>query len=209
MKGELLYKVLNNITSFIYEHYQEYIQEAFESFWEGERPEDLLDGLMLEMGELNFEDWLTIDYKNPYGETLLDLYERYSELSDEESSVIKALRNSLISLYEVEEVDPSNSKVLLKDLLRDGLYEITSKTLLTLKKGNLFATRLIKVNGETLMGKCAYPFTQGMKPHVLKYIDMQYKRYLKNENANGNRETFLKSCSSVFNTLWLILIVGR
>ncbi len=79
---------------------------------------------------------------------------------------------------------------------------------MSLKKGDLFATRLIKINGEVLMGKCVYPFSETMKPDVLKYIDMQFRRYLKNENPSGTMESFLKSQSSVINTIWLTLMGG-
>jgi hypothetical protein len=58
-----IYNLINAINNFIHEHYQEYIQEAFEYFWEEERPEEFLQGILLDIGEINFEDWLTIDYR--------------------------------------------------------------------------------------------------------------------------------------------------
>lgn len=201
---EEIYRVLNKISEFIYEHYQEDIQEAFEYFWEEERPEDILQGIMLDMGELNFDDWLTIDYRNPYGEGFLELYEKYSDLSENEKKVLTALKESRISLYEVEDI--ALSRIRLKDLLRDKILEIISERLSRLKKGDLFATRFITIDGETFMGKCIYPFQSFHKDDVLKYLDMQYKRYLKNENPQGDMELFLKEASSVFNTVWLTVM---
>lgn len=201
---EEIYRILNQISEFIYEHYQEDIQEAFEYFWEEERPEDILQGMMLDMGELNFDDWLTIDYRNPYGEGFLELYEKYSDLSENEKKVLTALKESRISLYEVEDV--SDSSIRLKDLLRDKRLEFMSEKLSRLKKGDIFATRFIIINSKIFMGKCIYPFHSFQKDEVLKYLDMQFKRYLKNENPQGDMELFLKEASSVFNTVWLTVI---
>jgi hypothetical protein len=75
-----------------------------------------------------------------------------------------------------------------------------------IKVGELFATRLIKLNGEIIMGRCVYPFRASLKDEVLRYIDMQFKRYLKNENPSGNIESFLKDASSIFNTIWVTTI---
>ncbi len=189
-----IYNILNTINSFIHEHYQEYIQEAFEYFWEEERPEEFLQGILLDIGEINFEDWLTIDYRTPYGESFLDLYREFSEVSKEESVILDALKKSRISLYKVE----SNSEegIVIKDLITQERYKIKSDALNSLnlsvekiKVGELFATRLIKLNGEIIMGRCVYPFRASLKDEVLRYIDMQFKRYLKNENPSGNIES--------------------
>ncbi|MFN3739733.1 MAG: hypothetical protein ACK4TF_03540 [Thermodesulfovibrionales bacterium] len=201
---EKIYSILNQISEFIYENYQEDIQEAFEYFWEEEKPEDILHGMMLDMGELNFDDWLTVDYRNPYGEGFLELYEKYSELSEDEKKILTALKESMISLYEVEDV--SNNSIRLKDLLRDKRLEFISERLSRLKNGDLFATRFITIDNEIFMGKCIYPFHSFQKDEVLKYLDMQFKRYLKNENPQGDIESFLKEASSVFNTVWLTVM---
>jgi len=211
---EKIFNILNKINSFIYEHYQEYIQEAFEYFWEEERPEEFLQGILLDIGEINFEDWLTIDYRTPYGESFLDLYREFSEVSEEESIILDALKESRISLYEVE----SNSEegIVIKDLIAQERYKIKSDALNSLnlsvekiKVGELFATRLIKLNGEIIMGRCVYPFRASLKDEVLRYIEMQYKRYLKNENPSGNIESFLKDASSIFNTIWVTTLNKR
>lgn len=205
---EELYRILNEISEFIYEHYHEDIQEAFEYFWEEERPEDILHGTMLDIGELNFDDWLTIDYKNPYGEGFIELYEKYSDLSEEQKNILSAIKDSRISLYEVEDVEEGNIRV--RDLLRNtSLYPEWQRPLSQLKVGDLFATRFIKLNGKNFMGKCIYPFHRSLKEEVLKYIDMQYKRYLKNENPQGDMELFLKEASAVFNTVWLTVMSDK
>jgi hypothetical protein len=220
-----IYNLINAINNFIHEHYQEYIQEAFEYFWEEERPEEFLQGILLDIGEINFEDWLTIDYRTPYGESFLDLYREFStvtsatkEVSEEERVILDALKKSRISLYEVE--SKSQEGIVIKDLITQLVaqvtverYRINSEALnsfnLSVKKikvGELFATRLIKLNGEIIMGRCVYPFRASLKDEVLRYIDMQFKRYLKNENPSGNIESFLKDASSIFNTIWVTTI---
>ncbi len=204
---EEIYRILNQISEFIYEHYQEDIQEAFEYFWEEERPEDILQGMLLDMGELNFDDWLTVDYRNPYGEGFLELYEKYSEPPENEKKILAALKESRISLYEVEDV--TDGKIRLKDLLRDKGLEIISERLSRLKRGDLFATRFIIINGKIFMGKCIYTFHSFQKDEILKYLDMQFRRYLKNENPQGDIESFLKEASSVFNTVWLTVMADK
>ncbi|MCX7794152.1 MAG: hypothetical protein N2257_07110 [Thermodesulfovibrionales bacterium] len=204
---EDIYRVLNQITDFIYEHYQEDIQDAHELFWEEERPEELLHGMLLDIGELNFDDWLTIDYRNPYGESFIELYEKYSE-PDVDKDIINALKESRISLYEVEGVE--DGRIKLRDLLRNTVfYPDWQLPDSQLKTGDLFATRFIRLNERFFMGKCIYPFHSTLKEEILRYLDMQYNRYLKNENPNGDIESFLKDASSVFNTIWITFVAGR
>lgn len=204
---EEIYRILNEISEFIYEHYQEDIQDAFEIFWEEERPEEILQGMMLDIGELNFDDWLTIDYRNPYGESFLELYEKYTELDQKDRSIIDALKVSWISLYEVEAIE--EGRMRLRDLLLDTVIIPTWQPSVQLKPGDLFATRFIRLNQEFFMGKCLYPFSSSLKKEVLRYLDMQYKRYLKNENPEGTMASFLKEASSIFNTIWITLMVHR
>ncbi len=200
-------RLLTAILEFIYKNYQEYINEAFEYFWEEERPEEFLQGLLLDIGELNFEDWLAIDYRTPYGESFLDLYREYSNLSEEDTALVNALKESRISIYEVEMAEEDG--VVIKDLLAEGRYKIKSSSLSSLKPGEIFATRLIKFNNDIIMGRCVYPFKASLKEEVLRYIEMQFKRYLKNENPSGNMESFLKDASSLFNTIWVTTIIQK
>lgn len=208
-----IYRIYNDITEFIMENYQEDLQDAFEHFWEEERPEDFLQGIMLEMAEMNFEDWLVIDYRNPYGETFLDIYERYSDLPENDRTLINAMRQSRLSLYEVKglkkgEGENTPDEILLEDLLRGNSYRLSSKVLSQLRPGEIFATRLIEFNGEVILGKCVYPFHSSVKSELLKYLDLQFRRYLKNNTPHGDMESFLKEESSIFNTLWLSLMVN-
>jgi hypothetical protein len=59
--------------------------------------------------------------------TLIDLYmENNKKLSLEEHKVLTMMKNSVISLYEVQEVFPEKG-LLLKDLLLGGEYDVREK----------------------------------------------------------------------------------
>ncbi len=192
---------LERVTRFIYENYSSEIMEAHEVFWEEERPEEILGGILLEIGEMNFNDYLLFDYKNVYGQRFLDLYEKEGDFKSGDEPYIKKAKESRISLYEVDDISGDN--LTLKDLLLGNKYNIRSNTLKDLKKGDLFATRLIYLDGRYEILPCAYPFKASHKEEIMELIDKQFKRYLKNENPQGTMKDFLDDHSQFFNVLWM------
>lgn len=172
------------------------IDKAYEYFWEEDFPEDFLRGTALEMAFMNFEDWLLCDYRFP--ETFIDAYMEANPVG-EDAEVLNAMKNSVISLYEVVS---SDGGLRLKDLLLDEEAVIEDGAP-ELGAGEMFAARLLDIGGKKVMGLCVYPFGSRVKDIVLKYVDKQFKRYTDRKNPEGTMRQFLKDEAYLFNAIWI------
>ncbi|OGW27040.1 MAG: hypothetical protein A2X59_01040 [Nitrospirae bacterium GWC2_42_7] len=202
--------IIQSIICHAREHCAEDIDKAYEYFWDRNHPDEFLSGTALELGFINFEDWLVFDYKvNEARETLMDLHVRDNRCQvEEELEVIKKTRDSLMSLYEVVSVS-KDKRVLLKDLLLGGEFDLKDKALTRgLKKGDIFATRLLNLDGKYVMSGCVYPYKASLKKKVMAHIDKEFGKYIKNANPNGTMKDFLKEYGDVFNIFWMNLILS-
>jgi hypothetical protein len=193
------------------ERHGEVIDKAYEYFWDSNQPDEFLSGTALALGFLNFEEWFVYDYKaNEFGETFLDLYAKDNDcLNAEESSVVERMKDSVLSLYEVASVS-KDKRVLLKDLLLDGEVSLREKNLTRgLKKGDLFAARILQLDGREVMSGSVYPYLQSQKKRVLGYVEKQYARYKKTVNAKGTMREYLKQYGDIFNLVWMQLIADH
>jgi len=187
------------------ENYKDTIDKAYEYFWEDNYPEDFLRGIALDIAFVNFEDWLIFDYKvNNDKETFIDIYSKYNkELKDDESALLNKIKETVLSLYEVISVS-REEEIHLKDLLLEGDFIVSNKNLAGgIKTGDIFATRLLTLDGKTVMSNCVYPYTAGYKKTILEYIDKEFYRYTKNENPESTMKSFLNYYGDVFNILWI------
>jgi len=185
----------------------EAIDKAYEYFWDEHKPDEFLSGTALAMGFINFEDWLITDWKaTEQGETFLDLYiSKTGDLPEGEKDVLRKVGESVLSLYEVESVS-KDKRVLIKDVLLGGEYSLRDRNLTRgLKKGDLFATRILQLDGGAVMSGCVYPYRKGDKRQVLRYIDKQFGRYVRNVRPGGTMRQYLKDYGDVFNLVWLNL----
>ncbi len=190
------------------DRHTETIDKAYEYFWDSHHPDEFLSGAALELGFLNFEDWFIYDYKaNEFGETFLDLYAKDNDcLSSEESSVIAKMKESVLSLYEVASVS-RDKRVLLKDLLLGGEVPLREKMLTRgLNKGDLFAARMLELDGKHVMSGSVYPYMQSQKKRVLNYVEKQYARYKRHIKPEGTMREYLKDYGDIFNLVWLELL---
>jgi hypothetical protein len=113
----------------------------------------------------------------------------------------------VLSLYEVSSVS-KDKRVLLKDILLDKESDVREKTLTRgLKNGDLFATRLLDLDGNAVMAGCVYPYLSGQKQQILAYIDRQFRRYIKNVKQHGTLRDYLKDYGDVFNLIWMNFII--
>jgi hypothetical protein len=203
--------LIKSIINFVRENHKEAIDKAYEYFWDENYPEEFLDGTALSLGFINFEDWLVFDYKaNDDKETFIDIFLNCTEeLKDNELILLNNIKNSVLSMYEVTSVSKDRG-VKLKDLLLDGKYELIDKTLSRgLKKGNVFAARLLTIDSKTVMSGCVYPYSASEKKTVLGYIDKQFKRYIRDEKPDGKMNDYLKDYGDIFNLIWMQFILDR
>lgn len=192
----------NSVVQYARQNHAEEIEKAYEYFWEEEFPEDFLSGRALELGFVNFEDWLVCDYRAGDGKGFIDRYVDEQKPGAETVRVLEAMRDSVISLYEVE---AENGAVALRDIARGKDVPIKDERISGLAPGSVFAARIIDLGGERVLGRCVYPFAD-RKEAVLTALDSQFQRYLKNKNPEGDMAGFLVEESYMFNTIWVSLL---
>ncbi|MGC2064245.1 MAG: hypothetical protein WA610_14845 [Thermodesulfovibrionales bacterium] len=202
-------KIFQAAIDYVRETHPQAIDSAYTYFWDEQQPDEVMGGVALELGFINFEDWLIFDYKaNEKGESFLTIYGRHaSGLSPEELSVIEKMKGSILSLYEVASV-ARDKRVLLKDLLLEDEVPLRDKNLTKgLKKGDLFATRILQLDDNYVMSGCVYPYSADQKKQVIMKIEKQFRRYFRNVKQDGTMKDYLKDYGDVFNIIWMSFIL--
>ncbi len=201
--------LFSSIIQFVREKHAEAIDKAYAYFWDENNPDEFMSGTALSLGFLNFEDWLVFDYKvNKEKETFIDLYLKNHAVKDEEAALLNSIKDSVISLYEVSSI-AKDKRIRLKDLLMGGEHELRDKALTRgLNKGDIFATRLLTLDGKLCMSGCVYPYSAAQRETVLAFVDQQFRRYTKNVNPGGTMRAFLKDYGDVLNIVWMNLIMN-
>ena len=208
---DLKSQLFQSVIEWIRTNHAETIDKAYEYFWDEESPDEFLKNTSLALGFINFEDWLMFDYKaNEQKETFLDLYVKDNKgLKEEELDIVRKVKGSVLSLYEVLSVS-KDKRVLIKDLLMGDEFSLREKALTRgLKKGDIFATRLLNLDGNTVMSGCVYPYTADKKENALNSINKQFKRYVKNVDPKGTMKDYLRDYGDVFNLLWMRFILDE
>ncbi len=150
---------------------------------------------------------MIFDHKIDDKETFIDIYIKNSALKTDEAALLNTVKGSVISLYEVTSV-ARDKKIALKDLLLDTEHILRNKALTRgLNKGDIFAARLLTLDGKTCMSGCVYPYAAEQKKTVLTYVDKQFKRYVRNVKSDGTMTDFLKDYGDVLNVIWMNLIM--
>lgn len=206
---DLKSKLFNSIIHYVRMNHANNIDKAYEYFWEEQHPDEIMSGTALELGFHNFEDWLLFDYRaNENRESFIEIYIKGNkELKAEEQALLEKMKSALLSLYEVVSVS-KDKRILIKDLLMGGEFSLRDKNLTRgLKKGDIFATRLLNLDGNTVMSGCVYPYSTDRKKSVLNNIDKQFKRYVKNVNPEGTMKDYLRDYGDIFNLIWLHFIL--
>ncbi len=206
---DLKTRLFQSIIEWIRTNHAEAIDKAYKYFWDEYSPDEFMTGTALALGFINFEDWLIFDYKvNEEKETFLDIYLRDNkDLKSEELELLGKIKGSLLSLYEVLSVS-KDKRVLIKDLLMGGEFSLRDKALTRkLEQGHIFATRLLTLDGNSVMSGCVYPYTPDRKKAVLGFVDKQFKRYVKNVDPKGTMKDYLRDYGDVFNLIWLHFIL--
>lgn len=208
-EAKQLKDLFHDVVQHVRVNHADIIDKAYSYYWDAENPDEFLGGTALSLGFHNFEDWLVFDYKvNEEGETLTDLFIKSQHLGDDAVSLLRRAQESVLSLYEVSSV-AKDKRVILKDILLNHEVDLKDKTMTQgLKKGDLFATRILNLDGKAAMGGCVYPYLSGQKKQILSYIDKQFNRYTRNVKKDGTMKDYLKDYGDVFNIIWMNFIIG-
>lgn len=197
-------RLVDNLLEFYNKQHRDTIEEAHQIFWDDFAPRDHLDGHALDIAYQNFFEWITFDFiiDPDANKTLIDLYmEHNKRLTQDEHTVLTKMKNSVISLYEVQEVFPEKG-LLLKDLLMGGEYDVKEKSATRgLKRWDIFATRLLMIDGQYIMSGSAFPYHIQFKPRILDDIMQEYEDY-RAEFPDGTMDMFLKESGDLFNFHW-------
>ena len=197
-------KVVQDLLKFFNENFADSLADARDIFWSDFVPEKHLDDETLPLADINFWEWVVHDYliDEEDEKTLIDLYmESGSKISINEHRVLSMMKNSVISLYEVQEVFPDKG-LLLKDLLLGGEYDVREKAATkSVRKWDIFATRLLYVDGIYIMSGAVYPYHLKQKEWILEDVHATFEDY-KNDFPDDAIDVFLKTNSDLFNFNW-------
>jgi len=197
-------RLVDELMRFYEKNYRYTMEEAHVLFWDDFIPEEHLEGHSLDIAYQNFFEWITFDFviDPDNNKTLIDLYmENKKNLSMDEHKVLTIMKNSVISLYEVQEVFPEKG-LLLKDLVMGGEYDVKEKSATrSLKKWDIYAARLLQIDGQHIMSGSVYPYHLKHKEWILDDIEAEYQEY-KQEFPDGTMDKFLKESGEIFNFYW-------
>jgi len=197
-------RLVDELLNFYKNYHQDTIKDAQVIFWDDFVPEDHLDGVAVDIAYQNFFEWVTFDFiiDPDENKTLIDLYiEQNKKLTQDEHQVLTIMKDSCISLYEVQEVFPEKG-LLLKDLLMGGEYDVKERSATRgLKRWDIFATRLLLIDGQYIMSGSVYPYHIKFKQEIIDDLLGEYDDYLQ-EFPDGTMDAFLKESGDIFNFHW-------
>jgi SEC-C motif/Protein of unknown function (DUF2384) len=201
-------RLVQELMVFFEKNYKHTLEHTHFMFWDEFIPEEHLEGISLDIAYQNFMEWVVFDYliDEDNDKTLIDLYmDNNKRLSLDEHKVLTMMKNSVISLYEVQEVFPEKG-LLLKDLLMGGEYDVREKSATrSVKKWDIFASRLLLVEGQYIMSGSVYSFHLKQKERILVDIHAEFEDY-KMDYPDASMDDFLKYNSEIFNFYWYDLI---
>lgn len=151
-----------------------------------------------------FEDFLTMEFDVP-GENLVDEYLKRRSWREKPpaKAYMKALRSSIMSLYEVSDVVPGKS-MKLRDLLRGTepvtVTEISASQ--SLKLWDRIATRVVEVGGKNLISGGLLPFSFRASDVLFDNLKetLELKKSQKPENLTDEQ---LQQLAPLFTLSWL------
>ncbi|MBC8413576.1 SEC-C domain-containing protein [bacterium] len=197
-------RLVQDLLQFFDKNYHHTLEDAHMLFWYEFDLEKHLDHHSFEIASQNFMEWIIHDYIVDFKEdnTLIDLYlKKNRNLSADEYKVIMMMKHSIISLYEVREVFPDKG-LLLKDLLLGEEYDVKEKMASrSLSKWDIYATRLLYIDGQYVMSGSIYPYPLKQKERILEHIHAEFEDF-KLEFPGTEMDDFLKNDGYLFNFYW-------
>ncbi|MBI3795311.1 MAG: DUF2384 domain-containing protein [Nitrospinae bacterium] len=186
------------------------IAEAFEYFWGEYSFKDYLPKDFQEMAHINFMEWFIHDWvvDEDEADCLIDLYEKRNRtLSSGELSVLNKMRRAVLSLYEVLEVFPEKGLVL-RDLLRGDEIEVSEQSATrTLRKWDIFATRLIRLDGLTVINLGVFPFNIRRKDELVEELTSYFAEYVRDFPGSTMNDFLKTEGGEFFNDCWCDFII--
>jgi hypothetical protein len=196
-------KLIPEILEFAQKKLKHLISDAYSFYWDEFDPEEYIDDQdTMQMADINFLDWFICDWESEDGEKVIDSFivqNRY--LKEDELIVLNKLRESIISLYEIQEVFPDKG-FIAKDLLLGGNLEIRDRSASrSLVRWDVIAARVTSFEDIYIMPGSIYPYSQGSKDEIIEGIMECFDDY-KLDYTDVALRDFLKDEGSIFNFFW-------
>ncbi len=159
-----------------------------------------------------FEDLLTQELE-PEGLNLVDEYLKRRGWNEKapNKAYMRALRDTVMSLYEVSEVVPGQS-MTLRDLLRD-IAPVTVRehsATQTLVNWDKIAARVIEVNGRHGISGALLPFSADGAGRVIEaFSQLEDDGPGTDRLSPPEREGLLKASGPIFTNIWLLDCLGK
>jgi hypothetical protein len=94
----------------------------------------------------------------------------------------------------------------LKDLLLGGEYNVKEKAATSsLRKWDIFAARLLHIDGNYILSGAVYPYHLKQKEMFLEDINAEFE-YYRLDFPDATQDEFLKKNSEIFNFYWYDII---
>lgn len=159
-----------------------------------------------------FEDLLTQELE-PDGLNLVDEYLKRRGWNEKapNKTYMRALRDTVMSLYEVSEVVPGQS-MTLRDLLRDTAPVTVREhsATQTLVNWDKIAARIVDVNGRYGISGALLPFSADGAERVIEaFSQLETDGPGIGRLSPPEREAFLKASGPIFTNIWLLDCLGK
>jgi len=157
-----------------------------------------------------FEDFLTQEFEVK-GVNIVDDYlkRRGWKESAQAKAYMKALRNSVMSLYEISEIVPGKS-LLARDLIRGGDPVLVSENTatLSLKQWDKIAARIMPVMGKNVLGGGLLTFSPPAADTLFDGLRQTFGSP-KTKKLPRISDDDLQMSASIFTMSWLVSLLDR
>lgn len=151
-----------------------------------------------------FEDFLTQDFEVEGGNIIDEYLKRRGwKESAQSKAYMKALRTSIMSLYEISEVVPGKS-LKARDLVRGGEPVLVNEETATktLKQWDRIAARIVPIMGKNVLAGGLLPFTPQTTDMLFDALRQMFgKKNVKKLPTIKNED--LQAAASIFTLSWL------
>ena len=201
-------RVVEDLLAFADESFGDAMPEALDFFWDDFDIGEQCTPELATAIEINSAEWLVHDWR-PDEDSDKTLIEHYASsrkgLRERERAVLKKMNEAVLSLYEVQEVYRGEG-LLLRDLLTDEEYRVEEMMATeSLNKWDIFAARLLHIDGKYIMSGAAYGYPRLEKEALLKHLKRSF-RYFRKEHPLSSMKDFLKQNGDLFNYYWCQIV---
>ncbi len=204
-------RLTQSLVQFAETYHKHSLKRAFDHFW-GDF--SVVDSLPIEHHQsvmINCMEWFVHDrvLDERTGKTLIDLYiEKTKLLGVDELAILKRMQDAAISLYEVQE-HYFDEGFLLKDLIQGEVFQVSEKMATrSLMKWDVFATRLLLLDGKYVITGSLYPFEIRKKNDLVEALMKAFTAYIKNKPGSSLKDFLKAEGGPFFNHQWCDFFVN-